>query len=110
NNSTRCQVQYQNGGFWLLADDQTSLVGPVNPGQSRSNTYCTLRNPSLTTSGSSFTLSLPLTFTSAFTGAQAVRAYIADIYGMNSGWVDDGTWIVGTAQAPTVSATRFLVR
>jgi hypothetical protein len=47
---------------------------------------------SFSTSGNNLTLSVALTFTGTFTGSKNVYLYATGNNGLNSGWVQKGTW------------------
>jgi hypothetical protein len=49
---------------------------------------------SLSSSGSTLTLNLAMTFEPAYAGAQNIYMYAADVSGANSGWQSLGTWMV----------------
>jgi hypothetical protein len=48
----------------------------------------------LSSSGSTLTLNLAMTFEPAYAGAQNIYMYAADVSGANSGWQSLGTWMV----------------
>jgi uncharacterized membrane protein/fibronectin type 3 domain-containing protein len=59
---------------------------------------------SVSLSGSTFTLNLPLTFTSAFAGVRNVYLYGSNAGGNNSGWQTLGSWTVPAASTGSVTA------
>jgi hypothetical protein len=66
---------------------------PVNSTSTLQNSQCTIGTTSLTTSGLSITISIQITFKSAFTGLKNIYMYAAVTDGtINTGWVQKGTW------------------
>ncbi len=100
----------QTNAFYLFNDAGTNVSGPLAPGSNGtlSNGQCTINGAGSSVSGSGNTLSvvLPITFSPSFKGAQTVFGYAGDAGGMNSGWRTLGTWTptaVGPA-APTADS------
>jgi hypothetical protein len=100
-----CRVGFEFGYFWLANDNGTALFGPLAPNSgSLSNGYCTLTNPSVTSSGNQRTVNLPLTFTSMAVGTLQHYKYVSDWAGLSSGYVWDGSWtVVSNALTQTVT-------
>jgi hypothetical protein len=95
-----CYVYYKPGanGLWLRNDAGTAWLGPVTLGSSStlSNSQCTL-NASLSSaagSGNNLSVSLALSFTTAFAGAKNIYMYAADKSGASSDWQLRGAWTV----------------
>jgi len=82
----------QNGGTtWFTATPGTATT--------LQNSQCSLNvaATSVTTSGNTLMLNLPMTFLPAYAGAKDTYMYAADVSGANSGWQQLGTWTVPTA-------------
>jgi len=77
----------QNGGSGLL----TATPGAATTLQ---NSQCSLNVATMTVSlsGNTLTLNLPMTFLPAYAGAKNIYMYAADGSGANSGWQQLGTW------------------
>jgi hypothetical protein len=90
-----CVVSLRSGYFYLDGDT-SGLIGPLTPGSggSISNSQCTLTNPTISTTSTQLTLTMPITPKQSFQGSLAVYEYVADTGGVNSGWVFDGYWVV----------------
>ncbi len=96
-----CYVHYdvQGRGFWLYGDGGF-FVGPISPGAPSNrlqNALCALN-----TSGSSATgdgLTLTLNANVVFKGAGARNIYLRamNMAGVDTGWVQQGTWITAAA-------------
>jgi hypothetical protein len=82
--------------LYLYADNGTTLLGPLTPGVSgtQTNTQCMLNaaGSSIIKSGNSLTLKAAVTFKPAFTGLKNIYLYSAANNGTNTGWVKKGTW------------------
>jgi hypothetical protein len=93
-----CYVSYSPGSnqLFLYNNAGTGLSTAVTPGTAGtvSNSQCTLSGTgsSFSTSGNNLTLSVALTFTGTFTGTKNVYGYATGNNGLNSGWVQKGTW------------------
>jgi hypothetical protein len=94
-----CYVYYQPQGdhLFLANDAGTAWITPsLTPGipGTASNSQCTLNAGSsfATISGSNVTLDIALSFSGTFVGLQNVYLYAGGISGLNSGWVNEGTW------------------
>jgi hypothetical protein len=84
------------GSAWIMPGLTPGVAGTV------SNSQCTLNAGSSSVSTPGVTggpiyynelgLNVALTFNSTFTGLKNVYFYAAGYSGLNSGWVNDGTW------------------
>jgi len=109
-----CFVQYNPAAntYQLLNDAGTTLSAAVTAGStgSASNSQCTISGAGggSMLSGSSLTVNFPITFNSAYAGAQNVFLFAYDSSGQNSGWQQLGTWTVpgtgGTLPAGAIAA------
>jgi hypothetical protein len=81
----------------LMNDAGTGWTAAV-PGAATTlqNSQCSVNvgASSLSSSGSTLTLNLAMTFEPAYAGAQNIYMYAADVSGANSGWQSLGTWMV----------------
>jgi hypothetical protein len=109
-----CYLRYDRPAnrLWLVNDAGNQFMGPATPGVAGtlSNSQCSVNvaSASVTGSGNTLTLSVPLTFTGAFAGAKNVYLWATSTGGQNSGYQQRGTWTVTGAAAAgpgTVSAT-----
>jgi hypothetical protein len=103
-----CMLYYQpsSNQLYLLSNDATQWLS-ATPGSSTtlSNSQCSLNVATTTVaaSGSILTLTLPLTFSTTFSGNQNIYAHAFDVSGANSGWQQYGTWFVpGAPGTPSV--------
>lgn len=109
NGQNACFISYNRAAnaFYLFRDSDNvwQLIYPGSSG-SVTNGFCTISGAALaaTASGNTLTLSLPLTFSSNFTGARNFYAYVADAGGLNSGWITAGTWNPSAASPPAVTS------
>jgi hypothetical protein len=79
----------QNGGTtWFTATPGTATT--------LQNSQCSLNvaATTVTMSGNTLTLNLPMTFLPAYAGAKNIDMYAADVSGSNSGWQQLGTLTV----------------
>ena len=92
----------------LLFRDSDSAYLPVTPGNAAAveNANCSITGAgaSVALAGSQLTLTVPVTFKSAFVGAKSAYAYAADGGGLTSGWQSVGSWTPTPAYAPTVAS------
>jgi N-acetylneuraminic acid mutarotase len=99
--ASSCFVEYNRPAntYRLINDSGTTWSNPIGSGQSFSNSQCTV-SPSGTSmaSGNNLTVTFPITFTSAFSGAKKVSLLAMDGAGGNSGWNERGSWTVPGAQ------------
>jgi hypothetical protein len=95
-----CFVAYNRGSntLYLMNDAGTTFLGPLTPGTatSVSNTRCTLSaaSASVSTSGTTLTVNLPLSFFNAFSGAKNTFGLALDNSSQYSAWTTTGTWTV----------------
>src|SRR5207253_8329167 len=84
------------------SDDNTGFIGPIPTDGSGtlSNASCTVSNPTASISGNLLTLTLPLTFATAFDGDRNVWTYASDASGVNTGWTLEETAGIGAASSP----------
>ncbi|PWU02543.1 MAG: hypothetical protein C5B51_20600 [Terriglobia bacterium] len=112
-----CWVLYNRSANTLqLANDAgTGFSSPVAIGAAGpiSNSQCSVNTATASTnsSGTTLTVSLPLSFTVSFIGLKSVFAIAQDNSNQNSGWVTTGTWNVASTApllpTPPPSATYF---
>ena len=90
--------------MYLFNNGATAWLGPATPGSSGTlqNSQCSinLATASVVGSGNNLTLTVPMTFTSAFKGLQQFFMRAEDAGGVSSGWKVGGTFTV--SGAPTV--------
>ena len=98
--SAACFVSYSPGPnqLFLYNDAGTGLSAAVTPGSATqvSNSQCTLKGTgsSFSKSGNDLTLKVALTFTGKFAGQKKVYLYAWGNNGLNSGWLQKGTWTI----------------
>jgi hypothetical protein len=98
--SNACYVLYYPGSnsLYLVNDNSTALLGPVNPGTAGTvqNSQCSVNSASSSASGSGSNLvfTLALSFKPAFTGSKSVFMNALDVAGATSGFTSRGTWTV----------------
>jgi hypothetical protein len=84
------QINLMNDGgtAWLSATPGTSTT--------LQNSQCSLNVAAMTVtpSGNTLTLKLPITFEPAYSGAKNVYMYDSDVSGASSGWQPLGAWTV----------------
>ncbi len=88
----------QNGGT-------TWFAGTPGAATTLQNSQCSLNVAAMTVSlsGNTLTLNLPMTFLPAYQGSKNIYMYAADVSGSNSGWQQPGSWTVpGGAGTPAV--------
>jgi len=101
-----CYVYYQpQGNHLYLANNAGTWITPaLTPGVAgtASNSQCTLNaaSSSVAISGNNLTLTVALSFNSAFVSARNVYLYAAGFSGLNSGWVREGTWTPNPVASP----------
>jgi hypothetical protein len=94
-----CYVHYDvaSNEVYLRDDTDPGWVGSKQLGTAGSltNSQCTLNTgaSSFASGGTTVTLNLALTFTTAFAGSKTIYA-LADSGNWNSGWYEAGTWTV----------------
>ena len=100
-----CYIYYGQGQNAIyLADDSGNFHGSLvvgSPG-TQQNSQCTVDAgaSSVSVSGTNLTLNLALTFSPTFVGAKNI--YMEVYNGLDSGWVQRGTWTVSTSSTPSV--------
>ena len=104
-----CAVAYDRASntFALLTDSGAAPPGTIAPGGgSQQNSQCTLSGAgsSAALSGNALTLTVALTFSSAFAGSRNLYAQAVNPYG-STGWQQGGTWTVPVAGPLPVSVT-----
>jgi hypothetical protein len=103
-----CYVIYdRNRGTIQLEWD--SVMGnenqPVGSSQTLQNSQCMIGATSVTATALSITITLDITFKSAFTGLKNIYMYSADGDGsINTGWVQKGTYTVAVVGPPVPTA------
>ena len=107
--SNSCLLYYNVAANLInLAQNSGTTWVSATPGASTTlqNTQCSLNVAAMTVSlsGNTLTLNLPITFLPAYAGGKNVYLYAADVSGANSGWQQRGTWTV-----PAVSGTPAAV-
>jgi hypothetical protein len=92
--------------LYLYSNVSESWLAPVTLGTSATlgNGLCSINVPSsgVTLSGTGLVLSLPVTFTTQFSGQKNIYMYDAS-GAINSGWQTMGTWTVPATAGPAVS-------
>jgi trimeric autotransporter adhesin len=103
-----CYVYYQPQGnlLYLANNAGVSITPGLTPGAAgtASNSQCTLNaaSSSVKVSGNNLTLNLALSFSSTFVGTQNVYLYASGLVGLNSGWINEGTWTPNSAGPPSI--------
>jgi hypothetical protein len=86
-----------SGGLWLASDDASSwTVSYLGSGTTLQNSQCTVPTGGFTVNSNSGTMAItiPITFSSAFTGPKSVYARADDKAGLVTGYEQVGTWSV----------------
>jgi sugar lactone lactonase YvrE len=90
--------------FWLSNDADTAWQGStaVGSGAPVSNSQCTLSGAGASGSiaGNQLTVSVPVTFKTAFAGVKKVYVYVDDNANLNSGWQTAGAWTIPAGSEP----------
>jgi hypothetical protein len=94
-----CVLYYQPSTMEVnLLNDAGTAWTAATPGTGTTlqNSQCSvnLATTSVTPSGDSLTLNLPMTFQPAYAGTQNIYMYAGDVSGSNTGWLQQGTWTV----------------
>ena len=107
------------GSCWLSVNLQTSWANLINDAGtgfgfgtiatgygSASNSQCTISGSgfSVTKSGNTVSVTLPVTFGSGYGGAKTVYEYLTDDIGQISNWAPVGTWSVPAGGVPQPGA------
>jgi uncharacterized protein YuzE len=102
-----CEVRYDPSSnlLYLLSNNGSAWGTGMAPGATAtlSNSQCTLNlsGAAVTASGTTLTIALNASFSGSFAGGKQMWLYAVNGYGQNTGWVDVGTWTVGSmASAP----------
>jgi len=110
--NSACMLYYNTATNQInLLNDDVTLWQPATLGAATTlqNSQCSLNvaASTVTLSGNTLTLNLPITFQPAYTGAKNIYLHAVDISGLKSGWEPLGAWTVAfNAGTPgTVSAT-----
>jgi hypothetical protein len=103
-----CYFNYERAANTIaLANDSGSFQAPLTIGSSGTsqNSQCTINaaTSSVTSSGSTLTVTLALSFAPAFAGAKKVYAEVLNA-ALTSGWVQLGSWTVPSGSAPSPPA------
>lgn len=107
--SNACYLSYSRSANTVsLWNDSTNAWLALSPGANANadNGRCVLSGATLSavSSGNSLALTLPLAFSSAFSGAKNVYALATDTTSLTTGWIGTGAWTVITPASPAVSA------
>ena len=101
-----CDVYYspQGNQLYLRNDAGTAWLAPtltLGVAGTVSSSQCTLNagSSSVSTAGNNLTLNLALSFNSTFVSPKNVYLYAAGL-GLNSGWVQKGTWTPNPSAGP----------
>jgi len=107
NGLSACMVQVDGFGIRLYNDGASAVVGPLTPSGTLSNSQCALNGSgsSVVNSGTTSTVTLSVTFTTAFGGAKRIYAYVNDIFGNSPGWQSEGSTTVPVPPPSVVSVT-----
>lgn len=94
-----CWIYYDAAGrtLWLASNDTTTWSNvAVGTNATIQNSYCSINGSGIAASGSGnyLTLTVPITFTSAFAGTRYVYTSATDAGGTTTNFVQSGTWIV----------------
>src|SRR5262249_41113257 len=107
--TNRCQFYYDRtlNALYLLNDASSAwLSGTPGSSGTLQNSQCSmnLSGASVSSTAYELTLTIPLTFTTSFTGDKQVWMYASSAT-TNSGWLQLGTWTVAFAQLTSISPT-----
>ena len=96
------------GTVSLQSGDSNWDSGTAGSSRLLTNTRCSLETAGVLSSsdGDTVLASLPLQFSSAWTGPKSVYAKVSDRSSANSGWVKVGDWTVGDARPVVLSAAQ----
>jgi hypothetical protein len=102
-----CLLYYDRsaGGLNLLNDGSTWLQGMLGSNRSLFNSQCAvdLAGSSVTSSGNTLTLTLAMSFSTAYAGAKNIYLYAANGAGVNSGWQTRGAWTVSSTASTSTT-------
>lgn len=104
-----CMVRYdRTAGLLSLRDDAgawQSGAAAGSPGiQSNSQCSLSLADSSTATSGQTLTVSVTITFSSAYAGTKKVYLYASTVSGVIAGWKQHGSWTVPTGVEGSIHA------
>ncbi|MGH9454100.1 MAG: hypothetical protein ACRD2O_09055, partial [Terriglobia bacterium] len=91
----------------LMADSGTwnsTAISQATPGQTTSSSQCSITSNSNFTvqvSGNTFTVTVPVTFSSSYLGSKNIYLLTGDNYNQQSQWQAMGTWTVANAGTPS---------
>jgi hypothetical protein len=90
----------------LLGNGSVWMPGTIGSATTLQNSQCgvNLGASSVAMNGNTLTVTLAMTFTSAYAGAKNVYMYAANGGGLTSGWQDRGDWTVPQGVVPGVTA------
>jgi hypothetical protein len=93
-----CLVYYDRvaNRLYLLGDNGSWMFGTLGNFGTLQNSQCSvgLRRSLVTLSGSTLTLSIPMTFTSGYAGDKRIYMFAQNANNVSSGWQDRGAWTV----------------
>jgi hypothetical protein len=96
--SNSCLVYYDRvaNRLYLLGDNGSWMFGTLGNFGTLQNSQCSvgLRRSLVTLSGSTLTLSIPMTFTSGYAGDKRIYMFAQNANNVSSGWQDRGAWTV----------------
>jgi len=112
-----CNVGYYNFvggalGLYLVADDGSTLLGPMYPPgtgppppappdpTSLSNSQCTVSGFTASWSGNNVTVNFTAAFTSNLLGTNDLWGYGTNLAGSYGSWLSEGTWTVAGVPIP----------
>jgi hypothetical protein len=76
-------------------------VRPASSSTPLQNSQCSIGALTVTSSGLSATIAGTIAFTPGFAGTQNAYMYASDSSGVNTGWVQNGTWTVPASAMPS---------
>ena len=100
-----CQLRYNRtiNGLFLLNDAGTAWLGAIAPGSGSTleNSQCRLigSSSSVYASGTVLRVAATVQFKTAFAGTKNIYMRAADSFGVDSGWVQKGTWDVTSSES-----------
>jgi hypothetical protein len=104
-----CQVVANQSGIYLLSDNGSALLGPLNGSGSLSNSQCTLIGSAtnVQNGGNNSVLTLLISFKAVFAGPKNIYMSADDIEGINSGWQTLGSFTAVAPQPTRINLTVF---
>jgi hypothetical protein len=79
-----------DGTLWLASDNTASWTA-LPPGGTVQNRQCAIRSATVTGSGSTFSLTVAITYSATFTGARTIYEFAQDKAGLSTGYQGLGT-------------------